>query len=307
MSNMWLELQIFGFRALWSPYFLIYIIVLSALYYTITGPMRHKFGKEITAPSGRQQAAFYIGMLLLYIVKGAPVDLLSHIMLTFHMIQMAIFYLVFPILMIYGIPVWVWKKIIYKPVIYPFLKFVTKPLISLLLFNTLFSLYHLPVVFDFSKTSQVAHTVIGLILLVAAFIMWFPVITPIKEFNRLTPLMKIFYIFANGVLITPACVLIIFASGPLFDAYSASGAWLQSMSLCVPGNVLDGISMQISGPEMFSPMGVMEDQQLGGIIMKIMQEGTYLFILARVFFQWFNRESLKVDPLPENNQVSTTH
>ncbi|MDY0405993.1 cytochrome c oxidase assembly factor CtaG [Virgibacillus sp. 179-BFC.A HS] len=304
---MWLELQIFGFRALWSPYFLIYVIALALLYYLVTGPLRNRFGGEHAKPTGKQQTAFYVGMLLLYIVKGSPVDLLTHIMLTFHMIQMAVFYLVFPILMIIGIPEWIWKKFVYQPVVYPVVKLVTKPLISLLLFNALFSLYHLPAVFDFSKSSQVAHTTIGLVLLVAAFIMWFPIITPLKEFNRMTPLLKIFYIFGNGVLITPACVLIIFASTPLFDAYSASGAWLQSMSLCVPSNVLDGISMQISGPEMFSPMGTMEDQQLGGIIMKIMQEVTYGIILATVFFQWFTRESLKVDPLPPESQYSHSH
>ncbi|MFD1360221.1 cytochrome c oxidase assembly factor CtaG [Lentibacillus salinarum] len=302
---MWLELQIFGFRALWSPYYLLFVLALALIYYMMTGPYRHKFGgKGEAKPSGKQQFFFYGGLVLLYAVKGAPVDLLSHIMLTAHMIQMAIYYIIFPIFIIKGIPVWLWQKIIYRPVVKPVLKFFSIPLISLLLFNTLFSFYHLPAIFDFAKESQVAHTSISLIILVAAFIVWWPILSPLQEFDRMTPLAKIFYIFANGVLITPACALIIFADTPVYAAYSQDGAWLQALALCVPPDVLQGLSSVISGPEMFSPMSTLEDQQLGGIIMKIMQEITYGTILARVFFKWFNTESLKVDPLPANANPS---
>ncbi|MBD1224601.1 cytochrome c oxidase assembly factor CtaG [Virgibacillus halodenitrificans] len=294
---MWLELQIFGFRALWSPYFFLFVIGLGVAYFLITGPFRSKWG-IVEKPSNKQQVYFYIALLLLYIVKGSPVDLLTHIMLTAHMAQMAIYYLIFPILIIKGIPVWIWKKVVYAKFINPVLKVLTKPIISLLLFNSLFSLYHVPAVFDFAKSSQIAHTSISLVILIAAFIVWWPIVSPIKEWDTMSPLLKIGYIFANGVLITPACVLIIFADHALFAAYSQDGAWIQAMSLCVPGNVLQGISYAISGPEMFSPMSTLEDQQLGGIIMKIMQEITYGYILARIFFTWFNQESLKVDPIP---------
>ncbi|MBP1948774.1 cytochrome c oxidase assembly factor CtaG [Virgibacillus litoralis] len=296
---MWLELQIFGFRALWSPYFLLFVLGLALVYFLITGPYRQKFGGG-DKPSKKQQSMFYIALFLLYAVKGSPIDLLTHIMLTTHMMQMAIYYLVFPILIIKGIPKWLWEKAVLRPVIKPALLFLSKPLISILLFNTLFSLYHLPDIFNFAKSSQIAHSSISVTILIAAFIVWWPVLTPVKEFNRMPPLGKIFYIFANGVLITPACVLIIFADVPLYATYSQDGAWMQALALCVPNDVLQGLTYAISGPEMFSPMTTLEDQQLGGIIMKISQEITYGVILARIFFGWFNRESLRIDPLPEN-------
>ncbi|WP_099157965.1 cytochrome c oxidase assembly factor CtaG [Virgibacillus ndiopensis] len=297
---MWLELQIFGFRALWSPYYLIFVLGLCLAYYLVTIRYRHKFGiKE--KPTGKQQFYFFLGMFLLYTVKGSPIDLLSHIMLTAHMIQLAIYFLIFPILMLKGIPSWIWKKVINLPFIKPVFKLLTKPLISLLLFNSLFSIYHIPAVFDFTKASPIAHSTISTIVLIAAFIVWFPILTPIKEQDTIPPLLKIAYIFANGVLITPACVLIIFSDVPLYAAYSQDGAWLQALSLCVPNDVLQGLAVTISGPEMFSPMGTMEDQQLGGIIMKLMQEITYGVILAKIFFSWFTKESLKVDPIPEAN------
>lgn len=303
---MWLELQIFGFRALWSPYFLTFVIGLAAIYYLITGPYRHKFGGT-DKPTVKQQLFLYIGLLLLYIAKGAPIDLLSHIMLTAHMIQMAIYYFVFPIFIIIGTPAWIWKKIVHIPVLKPILKLLTQPLIAVILFSMLFSFYHIPAVFDFAKASQISHTSISLVILVAAFMMWLPVLSPVKEFDKMKPLVKLAYIVANGLLITPACALIIFADTPLFAAYSASGAWIQAMSLCVPGNVLDGIPSTITGPEMFSPLSTVEDQQLGGILMKIMQEIVLGILLASVFFPWFNRETSRIDPLPATTNLSESN
>lgn len=296
---MWLELQIFGFRALWSPYFFLWVLCLALLYFLVTGPYRHKFGGT-NKPSGKQQIYFYLGLLLLYIVKGSPIDLLTHITLTAHMIQMAVYLLVFPILIIKGIPEWIWRKVVYAPVIKPVFGLLTKPIVSMLLFNVLFSLYHIPVIFNFAKSSQVAHTSISVILLIAAFIVFFPLISPIKEFDKLSPLLKMAYILGNSVLITPACALIIFADTPLYAAYTQDGSWLQALSLCVPGGVLQGLAPTLSGPEVFTSMDILEDQQLGGIIMKIMQEITYGVILSTIFFRWFSKKEVqKVDPLPE--------
>src|SRR5690625_1504503 len=127
---MWLDLQIFGFRALWSPYFLTYILVLAFVYFLITGPYRHKFGNH-GKPTVKQQTYFYTGLLLSYIVNVSPVDLLSHIMLSSHMTQLAIYFLVFTSFIIKGIPVWIWKKVIELPIIKPCLKVFTNPIIAL--------------------------------------------------------------------------------------------------------------------------------------------------------------------------------
>lgn len=299
---MWLELQIFGFQALWSPYFMIFILMISLIYFLITGPLRHKLGGT-SPPSFLQKISFYSALFLLYIVKGSPVDLMTHITLTAHMIQMVVYLFIFPILIIKGIPKWIWEKIIYKPVIKPVVHLLTKPVISLLLFNALFSFYHVPAIFNFSKSVPTAHTSISIILLVAAFIMLLPIVPPIKELDKLSPLLKIVYILVGSVLITPACAIIIFADVPLYDAYTQNGAWLQALSLCVPNNVLQNISSNLSGPEMFTTMTTLVDQQLGGITMKIMQEIIFGTIYTTIFFQWFNKKEIrKIDPLPNNAQ-----
>jgi putative membrane protein len=163
----------------------------------------------------------------------------------------------------------------------------------------------MPVVFDYAKSSDLAHTVITTIILFVAFCMWISVFPPLERLDRLSPILKIGFIFANGVLITPACGLIIFAGSPLYETYSEAGAWMQAMSLCVPADVLNGLSSNLSGPNYFTPMPLIEDQQLGGIIMKIAQEVIFGAIIAYIFFSWFNRERDTIDPLPSQVQTES--
>jgi len=297
---MWLDIQIFGFRALWSPLFLTFIICISIAYFLITGPMRDRFGKDLPAPTISQQLYFYSSMLLIYLVKGAPVDLLSHIMMSAHMIQMAILYFIVPIFIIRGIPKWVLRKFISLPIIRLIFKIMTHPLIALAVFNSFFAMYHLPLVFDFTKSHQFVHTSVTLFLFVTAMTMWWPIVTPLKEHNKLHPLVKMSYLLGSIFMIAIPCALIIFASDPLFDAYSSQGAWMQSMSLCVPTDVLNGLSGDLSGPEMFSPLDAQEDQQLGGVIMLFLQELIYGVVLATIFFGWFSKKSMEIDPLPNS-------
>jgi len=299
---MWLELQIFGFRALWSPYFLMALLIVGMIYYLITGPKRKTFGVK-DRPTIQQYSYFYTGLLLLYIVKGSPIDLLSHIMLSAHMAQMAILYLVIPILFIRGIPKAFIERFISLPIVKPLFSFFTHPMIALALFNSLFAIYHLPVIFDFSKSSQIAHVSITSGLFILAIFMWWPIVTPVKRFDRLIPLLKMGYLVASIFVISIACALIIFANEPLFKAYSSEGAWVQSLSLCVPSDVLTGLAGTLSGAEMFSPLSAQEDQQLGGILMMTMQQIIYGYVIARIFFRWFSKKNMQIDPLPQQEEL----
>ena len=103
-------------------------------------------------------------------------------------------------------------------------------------------------------------------------------------------LLKLGYIMADGILLTPACALIMFSDTALYSTYSDPSAWAEAMKLCVPLDMLSG--MTLTGPEMFSSMPVFEDQQLGAV-MKIIQEIVYGTFLAIIFFGWVRKERAK--------------
>ncbi|MGF2615515.1 cytochrome c oxidase assembly factor CtaG [Rossellomorea vietnamensis] len=287
-----MHLGIFGFFALWSPLFIITILFITAVYFLITIKWRGSF-KESEPLTVKQAACFLISMILLYAIKGSPVEVMSTMLFSVHMTQMATLYLVFTPLFILGIPSWVWKSVVKLPVIKPVMSFMTKPLIALVSFNILFSVYHIPGVFDNVRTDVTLHGLFTFILFLLAIFMWWPLLNPADNKIDLHGLKKIGYILGSAVLLTPACGLIIFADNPLYATYYDPTEWLKALALCVPANTLSGLNL--SGPELFTSMSLENDQQLGGVVMKIIQEIVFGFVLASLFFQWYKKDQAEAD------------
>jgi putative membrane protein len=297
-----MSIDIFGFRALWSPYYLTCLVIVTISYFWFIAKYRQKRSRSFVL-SKRQVFYFLLAMFLLYIVKGSPIDLMSHIMFSAHMTQMAILYLVIPPLFIISIPDGLWRVLIDGKgswnVRQAIFSFFTKPLIALLLFNILFSLYHLPLVFDFIKSNMVLHAGYTTILFMTAMFMWFPLVNPLPERESLSGVKKIAYIFGSGVLMTPACALIIFANAPIYSTFTNPDSWANAMRLCVPASTLSGLNL--SGPEVFSGLPALDDQQLGGVLMKVIQEIVLGYVLGVIFFAWFKKENAgenAIDPIP---------
>ncbi|WP_141431312.1 cytochrome c oxidase assembly factor CtaG [Bacillus sp. 03113] len=298
---MWDKIQMFGFTALWSPYFLLTLLLILALYFFLLLKKRNGWGDS----NRNKQAIFFtLALLLLYIVKGSPLDLMSHVLFYAHMSQMALLFLLIPPLLIWGLPNWMWRKILsIKLIGYPFL-FFTKPILAVILFNVFFSFYHIPLIFDIVKMNMWAHTAATAFLFLLAVFMWWPLVHPLEELGGLSGIKKVAYIFADGVLLTPACALIIFADTPLYATYSNPNIWAEAMSLCVPHSTL--ATLELSGPEMFSSLSPLFDQQIGGVLMKIIQEVIYGCMLGRVFFRWYKDEQKETADDQRNKQAALT-
>ncbi|AQL55962.1 cytochrome c oxidase assembly factor CtaG [Abyssicoccus albus] len=294
------SLEIFGFFANWSPFFIVFILFTTVLYFLLTTVWRHDI--EGNRPLKRSEAVWFILiMITLYIVKGSPIDLLSHILFSYHMLQMAVVYLLITPLLYFAIPEYWMKYVVNLPVIKPIVQVMTKPLIAIILFNGVFSIYHLPVVLDFLKQEATAHSVFNVLLFILALFMWYPVFNKHEE-HQMFGLYKLLYIFVIGVLLTPACGLIIFSQSPMYNTYTDGSAWLKSMEVCVPTSILDSLSDSgmISGPEYFTNETPLHDQQTGGVVMKILQELFFGVMLFYVFYQWRVHERVNEQDVTEN-------
>jgi len=281
-------LQYFGFEELWSPYLLVFLLAVVAVYLYAIGPWRLRVASTEPPVRGLRKFWFIAGVFLFYMAQGGPLDLLGHMMFSFHMLSMSMSYLIVPPLILLGVPEWLWRKLLSWKGLRK-LSFLMHPIFTAVLFNMLFSLYHVPQILDTIMTHYTIHTLYYLLMLVTAFMMWWPVVNPVPEWNRLTDMRRIGYIFLNGVLLTPACALIIFAGSPMYATYNDPSVWAVAMGYCVPGDPALLLQM-FDGPTFFNLMPALDDQQLGGIIMKLIQEIMYGSILAYVFYQWYRRE-----------------
>lgn len=292
-----MPLSIFGFRAMWSPTFIGVLLFITVIYFLVTIKWRKDF-KNSTPLTMFQASCFILALLSLYIIKGSPVNLMSHIMFTMHMVQMALLLLLVPPLLIKGIPNYLWQYLIDLPIIKPLFRFVTKPVIALIVFAAFFSFYHIPLIFDFVKLEETLHGLVTLLLFLSAIFMYWPLVNTLESQPKMKGLHKVGYLIANAVLITPACAMIIFASTPMYATYTDGEVWMKAMELCVPAGTLAGLT-QLSGPELFTNMSPINDQQLGGVLMKILQEVIFGIILSKVFYEWYKNERENADQITQ--------
>jgi len=283
-------LRYFSFADVWSPVFLLAALLVVLLYALAVGPWHGKFPGGEPVPAKRQ-IAFVTGVLLLYLAQGGPLSLLAHLMFTFHMISMAVSYVFVPPLLLYGIPAWLWRWMFDRPFWRP-LRFLMHPLICLVAFLLLFSLYHLPDIHDGIMVRYAVHAAYYALLFVTAMMLWWHISCPVPEWDRLPPLRKIAYVFMSGVLLTPACVLIIFAGTPVYAVYSDPQVWVRAIGYCVAGD--PSYLLEVAGgPAFFQWLTPLEDQQLGGIVMKLLQELVNIIALYTIFMSWYHLERAK--------------
>ncbi|MFC0211667.1 cytochrome c oxidase assembly protein [Paenibacillus chartarius] len=255
-----------SFVELWSPVTVLLLVVVGYAY--LHAARTNGFDPRISIG---QKTSFLFGLVLFYAAVGSPLDWLGHhYFFSIHMLNQSILYLIMPLFILHGMPGWMVERSMKALRLERLFKFLTRPLIAVFTFNMLFSLYHIPKVMDTVMNNDWLLFSYHTVLLIAAFAMWFPVVGNVQYWERMSELKRMGYIFLNGVLLTPACALILFAGKPLYEMYR-------------------DVVMPIAG------YSIVDDQQLGGVIMKIIQEITYGAALAFTFFRWYRTERSKED------------
>lgn len=290
-----LGLRYFSFTDSFSPLFLAAVLVITAFYFVLIGPLSGRLGLAGPVPLP-QRASFVSGMVLLYLAQGGPISLLGHLMFSFHMLSMALSYYIAVPLILLGIPQALWRAAFHRS-FFRRLSFMAHPVTAALLFNGLFSLYHFPAVHDYVMLHFAVHRIYYAVLFVASVLMWRPLLRPMTDQERFGGLGRAALIFLNMVLLTPACGLIIFADKPLYATYSNPEAWARAMGYCVSGNAGE-LLQAFGGPGYFALLSPKADQQIGGIAMKFIQEFIFACMLASVFYHWYKKENGQDDGEP---------
>ena len=104
----------------------------------------------------------------------------------------------------------------------------------------------------------------GVPFLLAAFIMWWPVVSPLPELPQLSPPLKIGYLFLQSLVPTVPASFLTFASGPVYPVYSDL-------------------------PRLWG-LSVLDDQLIAGLLMKIGGGLLLWAIIATIWFLWAAEE-----------------
>jgi putative membrane protein len=222
--------------------------------------------------SQRQILCFAAGVATVFVASYWPIHDLAEGHLYFvHMIQHMLLSLIAPPLLMIGTPDWLWRAILGRRGI-AIVRAVSRPLIALVLFNTVIVLSHIPQVVTLASRSETFHFAAHAVLFTSAIVMWTPVVNPLIELPKLNYPARMFYLFLQSLVPTVPASFLTFGTGVIYKVYATPPAtW--------------GISP-------------ITDQRTAGLIMKIVGGGVLWLVIAVYFFKWFSvEEREKVDVL----------
>ena len=213
----------------------------------------------------RQVVSFYVGLAVLWIGADFPLHELSEdYLFSMHMVQHTLFTLVAPPLLMMGLPTWLLRKILEPAWVWKIARVVTRPVFGLLAFNVIIVVTHWPTMVNASVTSEPIHFLVHLVVFFTAFLMWWPVISPVPELARLSEPGKMIYLFMQSVVPTVPASFLTFATTLIYSAYEKM-------------------------PRLWG-MDVVTDLRVSGLIMKL-GGGLLLWLaIAIIFFRWSAKE-----------------
>lgn len=259
------QLRYHSFADLWHPEVLAWVVLLQVAYLLAVGPWREAFrwGPPATR---REKLCFSLAVWTIYLSEGTPMHILSEqYLFSVHMLQHVLLTMVLPPLLLLGLPPWMMRAALRPRPVARVFQVVSRPLPALLLFNLVYSFWHLPVAYEAVLYYHWFHMVQHAILVLTAGLTWWPVFSPLPEYPRISEPAQLIYIFLSGVCQIAVFGVITFADSVLYEFYARA-------------------------PRVWPVLTPQADQQLAGIVMKLGGMAVFILVWAVVFFRWAARE-----------------
>jgi putative membrane protein len=230
------------------------IAALGALYLWAANRLRRQ-------PSAARKICFFSGLLLMFASLNGPIhDLSDDYLFSAHMVQHLLLTLAMPPLLLAGVPGWMLRPLLTNRFIAPSARFFTRAPIAFVVFNLVIAVWHLPPFYNAAMANHNIHIVEHLMFMVAAVLMWWPLLSQLPEFPRLAYPGQMLYSFLMSIPMSIVAVYIAMSDHVLYPAYAAAPRVL--------------------------PLSPLEDQLLGALIMWIPGGIIFYIIMTVVFFKW---------------------
>jgi len=246
----------------WQPYPGVWLCVL-LLVAGYAASVRH--AKRSGAPEDAHPWSFAAGVIAFWLAADWPVGPLgTGYLASVHTVQYIVFSMLVPPLLLYGLPTALFRSLAGNPWFAPLVQLLTRPLMAFVIFNTVLVATHLPAVVDGLKVTQVGAFAVDMAWLGAGLLFWWQVLGRVAELDPLPIPGRIVFVLLNVFIPTVPAAFLTFADYPIYAVYELA-------------------------PRM-SHLSAAEDQQLAGLIMKIVGGFTLFGTASVLFFRWYAKE-----------------
>jgi len=224
----------------------------------VVGPKVVPSGEVITR---KQVGIFSLMVFLLWISTDWPMhDIAEEYLYSMHMLQHTILAYIVPPLALLATPEWLFRLLVGQGRTYRVIRFLTRPVIAAVVYNTVVVVTHIPGLVNRSAAGGPLHYGLHVILVTSALMLWTPICGPAKEWRMSYGAMMV-YLFCTSLVPSIPAGWLTFATGPVYKHYNT--------------------------PVRVWGLSILSDQQLAGGIMKL-GGSTYLWgIIITIFFSRF--------------------
>lgn len=263
---------------------LLIIGLIAAFVYTVRvlGPRVAPEGKII---SRRQITTFTVMILLLWLASDWPMhDIAEEYLYSVHMVQHMVISYIVPPLALLATPEWLFRLLIGKGRTYKVVRFLTRPVVGVLVYNITLMITHIPQIVNRSAAGGPLHYSLHVLIVTTSLMFWVPVCGPIREW-RMSDGAKMIYLFGTSLIPTIPAGWLTFAEGAVYKHYDTI--------------------VRVGG------INVLSDQQAAGGIMKLGGSTLMWAIIIYIFFKRFMGSFFKEqsynheDKMPDSEVVGT--
>ncbi|MEM1222293.1 MAG: cytochrome c oxidase assembly protein [Verrucomicrobiota bacterium] len=258
-----------------EPLLLISLLGVGWLYALGVGPLRSRIEPEASFPLA-QAISFYLGLCLVYLAVGSPLDQLGEqFLFSAHMTQHMLLIYFAPTLFFFGTPHWLIDWVLRPKILKSVMLTATHPACGGLLFTFVYTVWHVPALYEAALQDKRIHVLEHWTMFSLGVLMLWPFMTLSRSVPRRSYGIRMVAIF-----------LLMIGQLPVFAFLSFAGEAIYPTYIWAP-RIID--------------LDPLNDQILGGIIMKVVNMGFSLTILALCFYFWARNEEL------DNNSNTGRH
>ncbi len=243
------------------------LLQLEVAYLAAIGPLRGRIVyADVVKADWRRAVVFTLGVLTIFLADGTMLRPLSErYLFSAHMSEHLLLTTVAMPLLIIGTPDWLWRWMLQHPLIEAVMRFCTRPIMALVLFNATLALWHLPLFWELALRHENVHLLQHVMYMVTAVFMWWPVLSRVPELPPLSHPLQILYLFIQSLLPGTISAVLTFSDTPIYPTYATA--------------------------ERIVPLTPLADQQIAGLIMKSVGTVVLWLLATIIFFVWASRDS----------------
>lgn len=253
------------FRWQWHPEVWVLIVGLVVLYaYAL-----RSLGPRVVAPgepvaTRAQKRWFVLGIVMLWVASDWPMhDVSEEYLYSLHMFQHMIFAFFVPPVMLLATPEWLARVVIGDGWAGRWFLKLARPIPAAIVFNAVQIGTHWTTIVNTSVENGLIHYAVHTVVVITAFAVWMPVVSPLPEYRVSVPAQCI-HLFLTSIVPTVPAAWLVLADGAVYDAYDK--------------------------PARLWGLTVTEDQQLAGLVMKL-GGGMFLWgVIVFLFARWVSKQ-----------------